>query len=348
MDELHLLRATRNTTGTVPPQTLAVGREKLMRKAAAEEAANKVPAANVLRPRRPWRRTLVASAAAAAIVAGLVVVDVVGSGERPGATAEAAQVLNDAAAATIITSDPVVAPGQYLLVDTKAVYASFTSTETGEQFVWLQSQNGQLYVPADRSAEWIWNREPGEPVQFFDEGSRQEAERQAAQSDYRGELLRAPAGQFHGSPQRVLGVQPLEEAIATAPRDPEALLEVIYTYQRAQGDGDTPYEEAFITIADTLRTGVIPADLRAALYQAAALIPGLTVVEEEATLDGRTGIALGMKAHAYDARQEIIFDPGTGLVIGEREVLLEELDGIPAGTVTEWTAITTSVVDSAP
>lgn len=30
---------------------------------------------------------------------------------------------------------------------------------------------------------------------------------------------------------------------------------------------------ALIIIADTLRTGVIPADLRAALYQAAALIP---------------------------------------------------------------------------
>ena len=30
---------------------------------------------------------------------------------------------------------------------------------------------------------------------------------------------------------------------------------------------------ALIIIADTLRTGVIPADLRAALYQAAALTP---------------------------------------------------------------------------
>ncbi len=299
MDELHLLRATRNTTGTVPPKTLAAGREKLMQRAAAEETVDEEPAADVLRPRRPWRRVILASAAAAAIVAGLVVADVAGSGERPGATAEAIQVLSDAAAATITTSDPVLAPGQYLLVDTEAVYAVFSSTETGQQHVWLESQNGQMYVPADRSGEWIWNREAGEAVQFFDEESRAEARLQAAQSDYQGEYLRAPAGQFYGSGQSILGAIPLEEAIAGAPRDPKELLELIYDNTR--GSGPTPDEEAFITIVDTLNTGVIPADLRAALYQAAALIPGLTVVESEATLDGRTGVSLGMATSRYEA-----------------------------------------------
>ncbi|MCC9205782.1 hypothetical protein [Arthrobacter sp. zg-Y769] len=54
--------------------------------------------------------------------------------------------------------------------------------------------------------------------------------------------------------------------------------------------------------------------------------------------------ALGMKTSSYDVRQEIIIDPATGQPIGEREVLR----GIPAGTATAWTAVTTSVVDSAP
>lgn len=345
MDELHLLRATRNTTGTVPPAVLAAGRERLMQKAAGEEPAHDVPAP-VLHSRRPWRRSVFAVSAAAALIAALVAVDVVGADEQSGATAAAAQVLNDAAATTIAASDPVLAPGQYLLVDTKAVYTSYASTETGEQFVWLESQNGQLYVPADRGGEWIWNREPGEAVEFFDDASRREAERMGAESDYQGELLRAPEGQFYGSPQRILGAEPLEEAIATAPRDPKGLLDLIYG--NTQGAGPTPDEEAFITIADTLRTGVIPADLRAALYQAASLIPGLTVVEEEATLDGRTGISLGMKTSRYEARKEIIIDPATGQLIGEREMLLEDLDGVPAGTAIEWTAVTTSVVDSAP
>lgn len=351
MDDLHLLRATRNTTGTVPPAVLAAGREKLMQKA-AEGVREPAP---VLHPRRPWRRTVFAVSAAAALIAALVAVDVVGAGERPGATAEAAQVLNDAAATTIAASDPVLAPGQYLLIDTKAVYTTTTSTEYGE-FVWLNSQDGQVYVPADRTAEWIWNREPSEPVQFFDEASRLEAERQAAQEQipeetfpFEKQPMRAPEGRFYDSPRLILGGQPMEEAISTAPRDPEELLEMIYDYQRAQGNGDAPYEEAFGTVAETLRTGVIPADLRAALYQAAALIPGVTVVDREATLDGRSGVSLAMKTSRYDARrQEMIIDPATGRLIGEREILLEDVGGIPAGTATAWTAVTTSVVDSAP
>ncbi|MET4061957.1 hypothetical protein ABIB35_003535 [Arthrobacter sp. UYP6] len=349
MDELHLLRATRNTTGTVPPQTLAAGREKLIRKAAAEEAANEAPATNVLRPRRPWRRTLLTITAAAAIATGLVVVDVVGSGERPGATAEATQVLSDAAVATITTSDPVVAPGQYLLIDTKAVFGTTNVTAAGEEFFWLNGQDGQVYVPADRNAEWIWSRDPIAPEQFFDEASRQEAEgREPLEPGDPGgaELLRAPGGRFYGSPQYILFDIPLDEAVESAPRDARQLLDLIY--ERSKGAGNSPDEEAFVTIADTLRTGVIPADLRAALYQSAALIPGVTVVDREATLDGRSGIALGMKAKGRSSRIEIIIDQQTGLVIGEREMLLEGRGSIPAGTAIGWTAVTTTVVDTAP
>ena len=97
-----------------------------------------------------------------------------------------------------------------------------------------------------------------------------------------------------------------------------------------------------------MRTGVIPADLRAALYQAAALIPGVTVMDREATLDGRTGISLGMETPGYKARKELIVDPSTGHLIGEREILLEDQGSIPAGTAVSWTAVTTTVVDSAP
>ena len=357
MDELHLLRATRNTTGTVPPAVLAAGREKLMQKAADEVRES----AAVLHPRRPWRRTVLAVSAAAALIAALVAVDVVGSDERPGATAEAAEVLNGAAAATITSSDPVLAPGQYLLIDTKAVYSYGKYTEAGE-FAWLVSQDSQLYVPADRSGEWVWNQEPSEPVQFFDEASRREAERMAAEEkipgrvvagavppEERNQPMRAAGGRFYDdTPRLTLNARPMEEVIATAPRDPEKLLEVVYDYQRNKGRGDTPYEEAFGTISDTLSTGVIPADLRAALYQAAALIPGVTVTDREATLDGRTGISLGMKTPGHNSRKELIVDPATGQLIGEREILLEDSGGIPAGTATAWTAVTTSVVDSAP
>ena len=344
MDELHLLRATRNTTGSVPPAVLAAGREKLMQRAAEESLPETVP---VLHPRRPWRRTLFASAAAAALIAALVAVDVVGSGERPGATAEAAEVLNDAAAATIITSDPVLAPGQYLPIDTEEVDTTATVTPEGEEFAWLTSRGHQIYIPADRTGEWVWTRAPSKPVQFFDDASRQEAERVGALTTSGStELERAPGGKFSGVEQSVLFEVPLGQAVENAPRDPRKLLDVLY--EGGAGGGRTQDEEALVRIAETLRTGAIPADLRAALYQAAALIPGVTVVDREATLDGRTGVSLGIGSPEQGFREEIIIDPDTGLMIGERSVVLKDGNIFPAGTAVGWTAVTTSVVDSAP
>ena len=133
---------------------------------------------------------------------------------------------------------------------------------------------------------------------------------------------------------------------SSLPRDPQALLNLIY--ERTKGAGQSPGSEAFVTIADGLRTGVVPADLRAALYKAAALIPGVTVTDREATIDGRTGIALGIPTSDGVARTDILIDPVSGLVIGEQDVLLKDHQGSPAGTVTSWSSVKTSVVNSAP
>lgn len=307
-------------------------------------------------PPRLGRRVLLASAAAALLVGGVIVADVVRPGS-PGATAEAAEVLNNAADATIRTSDPVVGPGQYLLVDTKAVYSYANMTVPGELYTWLVSQDEQLYVPADRSGEWVLNQDPSVPVQFFDEASRQFAEKQRmeledpargpiATTPYTDPLMRAPGGNFYDDEQTIFNNMPLGEALDTAPRDPKALLDFIY--QRNAGKGATAEEQAFKTIAEALGTGVIPADLRAALYEAAALMPEVTVLDRQATLDGRTGISIGMNKADHLARVEMIIDPDTGLLIGEREVLLEDWAGMPAGTSPAWTAVTTSVVAEAP
>jgi hypothetical protein len=91
----------------------------------------------------------------------------------------------------------------------------------------------------------------------------------------------------------------LDEA-AKLPRDPKALLDLIYS--RTKGAGISPEVEALVTIADTLRTGIIPADLRASLYKAAALVPGITMVDRQATLgtlnsyDGKMGAGRSLLA----------------------------------------------------
>lgn len=303
------------------------------------------------RPARSFRRRAVLTAAAAVLlVGGFVAADVVLPGNS-GASAEAAEVLNNAAAAAIKTSDPVVGPGQYLKVETDAVSSAGWAEQGGRSAAWLDRYAMQVYVPADRTQEWVWNRGPRLPEQYFNAEAEAVAKdlvekmEKANSPRLKGEVVRANGGAFYGMEQNVLNGMRLDE-IPAIPRDPKELLSLIY--HRTVGAGPSAEIEAVTTIADTLRTGIVPADLRAALYRSAALIPGVTLVDHQATLAGRTGIAIGIEGPFGGGRQDIIIDPSTGLMIGERKIALKATDDFPAGTATGWTAVRTSVVDSAP
>ncbi|MEV7134141.1 CU044_5270 family protein [Arthrobacter sp. NPDC093128] len=328
MDDLQLLREMRSDIGSAPQATLARGREEVMAKIspALVSGATTAHANATVSPIRFRRRVVMASAAAAFLVGVIVAADVV-LPNRPGATAEAAQVLNNAAAATIQTSDPMVGPGQYLKVETTELTGSGAQAADGSDVNWQETTGGQVYVPADREGEWVWNREERVPLESSSEAAKALAtelkQRRAASPQPEGTPLpvgiqRAPGGAFYGNEPTVIIGTPLKDA-DSLPRDPRALLDIIY--ERTKGSGKSPEMEAFVAIADGLRTGVVPADLRAALYKAAALITGITVLDKQATVDGRTGIAIGIPSPDGGSRQEIIIDPASGLVIGERAVL---------------------------
>ncbi|MDQ0680888.1 hypothetical protein QFZ30_004270 [Arthrobacter pascens] len=352
MNDLQLLREMRSDVGSASPTTLARGRNKLMSKISSDsrpEATTTHAPATVLPIFR--RRVLMASAAAALLVGGIVVAEVVRP--SPGAIAEAAEVLNDAAAATIQTSDPVVGPGQYLKIDTTSVYAAGVllgdDPKAARRTVeWLDKYSDHLYIPSDQTAEWIWNREARIPTTFFSEDAKAEATKyqqsQAGDPTRMGELLRAPGGNFYGEQRMLFAGLPLAEGVKTLPRDPQALLDTI----RQLDNPDRSEAETLESIAAALQTGVVPADLRAALYKAAALIPGVTVVDREANLDGKAGTAIGIEDPDRGTRMDIIIDPATGLLIGQRKVTLTAGETFPAGTATGWTSVQTSVVNSAP
>lgn len=282
-----------------------------------------------------------ATVVAAGVAAVLVLSNVVGlAGWRGGADAVAAAALSDAAAATIKTSDPVVGPGQFLKVSTQAVSTVGTQDAQGKIAVYSATQNGQMYIPADHNDEWVWVREPSAVAQTFGPASERAAAAATVSLRTAPDLIRAAKGAWYNGQSTAWGFNSL-------PRDPQQLLN--YIYRTTVGQGVSPDGQALVFIADTLRTGAVPADLRAALYNAAAGIPGVKITNQAATLDGRTGIAFG-RDESDGVRQEIIIDPNTGLMIGERQVLLTAnlLPGVPAGESMEWTAVITTVVDSAP
>jgi hypothetical protein len=281
---------------------------------------------------------------AGTIAAALIVTGVIMPGGTGGATAEAAEFLDTAAAATIQTSDPVVGPGQYLRISTNAVYGAYAgSNASGQPLAWLNPTTGVLYIPADRSAEWVWERHDLRPTTFFGNSKAfalKMFEQTKDDPDLNG-ILRAKGGAFYNSP-------PQDYKMDKMPRDPGALRD--YFYNTYAGGSASIDEDVWVRITDILRTGEVPADLRAALYKAMALVPGVAIIESEATLDGRKGVALGRTepARGSISREEVIIDPSTGLVIGERSVALVTQGDIPAGTTTGWTSVATSVVDVAP
>jgi hypothetical protein len=344
MDELQLLREIRNDIPAATEAMVEGGRHQLLRRinsGVTEKSKGR---------RKKGLRIAVMSAATLGLVAVLVAGNVIGlAGWRGGASAEAAEILNKAAELSIKTADPVVKPGQYLKIDSTNLWLTISGIPDGSgvlgsnrEVQWLDTERMTTYVPANRQDEWVMSRSGRIPTTFFDPEAKKFAMDQAKDMGDTSELLRANNGAFYDSPSSL----PDTQELASYSRDPRMLLNGIYV--KTLGAGQSIDGEALVFIADLLRTGVVPADLRAALFKAAALIPGVAVTDNQATLDGQTGVGIGRLEDVSHIRQDIIIDPGTGQLIGERSVLTEASGSVPAGTAIGWTTIHTSVVDSAP
>ncbi|MER5768942.1 CU044_5270 family protein [Streptomyces sp. NPDC001985] len=130
---------------------------------------------------------------------------------------------------------------------------------------------------------------------------------------------------------------PTYNYLKSLPADPDFLLKKIYQDTKGQGSG--PHQQAFLTIGDLLRENAAPPKLSAALYRAAAEIPGVVVVDHAKDAAGRDGIAIARVDEEDQSRSEWIFDRKSYAYTGERTVQLKALPGIKAGTVTGNAAV---------
>lgn len=112
---------------------------------------------------------------------------------------------------------------------------------------------------------------------------------------------------------------PTYRFLQSLPTDPHALLGVIE--QQMQGQLPRP-EEAFTTIGDLLHEAIAPPRVSAALYRAAALIPGVTVVADATDAIGRHGVAVALTYQGV--RSEWIFSRRTLLYLGERDIKIAD------------------------
>lgn len=335
MDELTLLRSTRD-------ESLAPSGEKLQ--AARTQLLDRARDLREGRPRRlPRRRPLLArvawtAAGAVVVTVGVVVAGNLGQSAPPASAAQ--KVLRHAAAETIKYSDPVAGPGQYLHL---RQHSRWQGCSGGKLDV---EQNGQLvptevpyvcepyddtrdlYMPADSGREWVWHLVT------------------TATSDLPGiDIVQRAVG---GKSDDV-DLRPMNDVPADIPTDAQDAYKWID--DRYDGSSSNRDEANFVRITDILRTGMVPAASRAALLGALAKVPGVTITENVANLDGVRGVAIGRSEPAReDARQEIIIDPNTGLVIGERTLAGRAPDQIPWGPdgLTGLSALQLTVVDAVP
>jgi len=149
----------------------------------------------------------------------------------------------------------------------------------------------------------------------------------------RGKNEPQPASSSSGTPAYVTNL----------PTDAKAMR--AWLYGDAGKSENSPDATAWTKIGDTLREQYIPPDAEAAMFEAAATIPGTTLVKQ-ADLAGRKGVAVSRVDH--QVRFDYIFDAKTYDFLGERVVVVGNLPPYPKGAVSRWTArLRVAIVDKA-
>lgn len=260
------------------------------------------------RPRQGRRWALVAgglTAVAAVAIAVLVILPSGGGGPTPAAAA-----LNRLAR-LVATQSLTPKPGQYLYIDSTSEYGEFSgSCET------RAVEHRQLWIGADGSG---LDRSSDAPGHFTSAADRAACLQQASQDGTQKQLQQqlAPNSGTDWNAPNCFELAPLPKGQdwSDLSSDPHVLLQQITP---ANGPNES-YDE-FDAIAQLLRFTDAPPAVRASLYQAAALIPGVQYLGTVRDHDGRPGLGVEWKGSIDGpATYELIFDPQTGLLIGEQE-----------------------------
>ncbi|WP_033321461.1 CU044_5270 family protein [Streptomyces yerevanensis] len=153
--------------------------------------------------------------------------------------------------------------------------------------------------------------------------------------------------------EETLKPEPPDEAatnyrnLQTLPTDPDKMLKWLHRVSDGGDSGESADQNAFMQVGDLSFETLMPPAQSAALYRAAARIPGVVVIPDAVDAAGRHGVAV---ARVNDGeRQELLFDKKTKQFLGERVVAVEDLpDGQKKGELTGSSAITERAVVDKP
>ncbi|MFJ7588013.1 CU044_5270 family protein [Streptomyces sp. NPDC097617] len=316
----------------------------------AADAGTTVPPARASRSagsRNPFLRRSILAPAAAFALAGALAVGFLSHLDRGAADGTGSTLATGPAMTTRIgAADPKGAPQLLDRISLASASTGAGPAVRADQFVYIASKSANTYVKTDGDTSTLvseqlhmrhqWNSPDGAKGWLIEPGSTGPKGVTLDRTYEKGEVMKPYLN------------APTYNYLTGLPTDPDVLLRRIYQETRGMGSG--PDQEAFTTIGDLLRSSYPPAELTAALYKAAAKIPGVVTVDEAVDAAGRSGIAVARLDEHSGRREEWIFDRQTLTFLGERNVQVEGESGeqglIKPGTVVYTSAVMTrSVVD---
>jgi hypothetical protein len=332
IDELDLLRRHRDEPSPPSEQARVAARRSLER---LMHRDSRVPAGTGHRRGVTSRRRLLVGAAIAAALA--VIAIAVGASVRSASTTQPALAAGPLLQrlARIASTQPWAfpGPGQYLYTTSHSLSESDTVLPGGLECRLMFDEYRQNWVAAN--GEGLF-REIDGPAHYL--SSHEPAACKAAPVQ--------PAGESDtwAAPD-CLSIDPIP--LGHLPRNPARLRARLLT-GKVEG-GPLGPAEAFTQVGDLLRETDAPPALRAALYRAAAGLPGVKALGTVTDKLGRRGIGLAFDKDGI--RHELIFSAKTSALLAEQEVLVGSVRGIHAdrGTVLQWSAYTAGrIVDQLP
>lgn len=271
--------------------------------------------------------------ATAAVLAWILVLSPLLLGGQ-GASAAAARVLRAAAHTASLQPVHTLQTGQYAYTKSEGAYFDETATAGGTLWGVLVPTTREIWIAPDGSGRI---RQVSDPPSFLAPGDR--ARWEAAGSPPLSQLSGSDTYDKYFGPGGLafpLDIDGFHQAeLLRLATDPAALSSAI---RAIAASNPNPLGWEMLTIvSDILGESAAPPQLRAALYQVAATIPGIELVGTVRDRAGRSGIAVA--ASRSDLRLELIFDPRTSALLAKEETLRHPVADTtaPAGTPIEYT-----------
>jgi hypothetical protein len=294
-----------------------------------DELRGRVLAAATQSPRRTWRaprlrwRLAAVGALAAGLAAALFITQTVQiRGHAPAASAEAAEILHSAALAARADSTTVPQPDQFVFTESLVAWETLSVDADGTQ----RSKPGtptirRIWLSVDGTRDGLLRERPRSSTGGWTETGL------PACPEAKGAVVPTPPA-----------CRPIPAYRNDLPTDATGMLAYLNAHSPSKdkdsvkGDPTLRARALFTTVGDTLREAYLPARARAALFEAAARIPGVSVVHGVADAAGRPAVAVGV-ADRDGGRIDLLFDPRTHDLLGEREVVGRDRSTARKGTV---------------